>query len=57
MIGQKEKNPQLNMFRVPLKQFIDEKHDLVGLAGKIDWKTAWRPIIARITDVQASPCA
>lgn len=39
MIGQKEKNPQLNMFRVPLKQFIDEKHELVGLARKIDWES------------------
>ena len=39
MIGQKEKNPQLSMFRVPLKQFIDESHELVQLSGKIDWKS------------------
>ena len=27
------------MFQVPLKQFIDESHELVQLSGKIDWKS------------------
>ena len=39
MVGQKEKNPQLNMFQVPLKQFINESHELVQLSKKIDWKS------------------
>jgi len=38
MIGQKEKNPQLNMFRIPLIQFIDEDHEVVQLSRKIDWQ-------------------
>ncbi len=36
MVGQKEKNPQLNMFQVPLKQFINESHELFQLSKKID---------------------
>lgn len=39
MVGKKEKNPQLNMFQVPLKQFINKSHELVGLSKKIDWES------------------
>ncbi|MBP6324119.1 MAG: IS5 family transposase [Chitinophagales bacterium] len=39
MVGKKEKNPQLNMFQVPLKQFINESHELVELSKKIDWES------------------
>ena len=39
MIGKKEKNPQLNIFQVPLRQFINESHVLVGLSKKIDWES------------------
>jgi len=39
MVGKKEKTPQLNMFQVPLKQFINESHELVGLSKKIDWES------------------
>ncbi len=39
MVGKKEKNPQLNMFQVPLKQFINESHELVRLSKKIDWES------------------
>jgi IS5 family transposase len=39
MIGKKEKTPQLNMFQVPLKQFINESHGLVQLSKKIDWES------------------
>ena len=38
MIGKKERNPQLNMFRIPLKQFINESHELVLLSRKIEWE-------------------
>ncbi len=27
------------MFQVPLKQFINESHELVGLSKKIDWES------------------
>ena len=39
MIGKKEKAPQLNMFQIPLKQFINESHELVRLSKKIDWES------------------
>ena len=39
MVGKKEKHPQLNMFQVPLKQFINESHELVGLSKKLDWES------------------
>ena len=39
MVGKKEKHPQLNMFHVPLKQFINENHELVELSKKIDWES------------------
>ncbi len=39
MVGKKEKHPQLNMFHVPLKQFINESHELVELSKKIDWES------------------
>lgn len=39
MVGKKERHPQLNMFQVPLKQFINESHELVQLSKKIDWES------------------
>lgn len=39
MVGKTEKNPQLNIFRTPLKQFIDLERDICLLADKIDWDT------------------
>lgn len=44
MIGKKEKNPQLNMFQVPIKQFINESHELVQLSNKIDWESLERDL-------------
>jgi len=37
MVGKIDKIPQLNMYQVPLKQFIKEDHELVILSRKIDW--------------------
>lgn len=37
MISKIDKTPQLEMFKVPLKQFIKEDHELVLLSKKIDW--------------------
>ncbi len=38
MIGKIDKNPQLEMFKVPLKHFINEGHELVLLSRKINWE-------------------
>jgi transposase, IS5 family len=37
MLAKIDKTPQLNMYQVPLKQFIKEDHELVVLSGKIGW--------------------
>jgi len=37
MIGKIDNTPQLEMFKIPLKQFIKEVHELVLLSKKIDW--------------------
>lgn len=39
MVGKIEKNPQLNIFKTPLKQFINLEHETCILADKIDWDT------------------
>jgi IS5 family transposase len=38
MKGKNIKNPQLNVFRVPLVSIINMDHELVVLAQKIDWE-------------------
>lgn len=38
MIGKIDKNPQLEMFKVPLKHFINQGHELVLLSRKINWE-------------------
>ena len=38
MIGKTEENPQLNVFRIPLVNVINMKHELVELAQRINWK-------------------
>jgi transposase, IS5 family len=38
MIGKIEKNPQLEMFKVPFKHFIKENHELVFQSKKINWE-------------------
>lgn len=37
MIGKIDKTPQLEMFKIPIKHFIKEGHELVMLSKKIDW--------------------
>jgi IS5 family transposase len=37
MVAKTEKNPQLNIFRTPLKQFINLEHEICVLADNIDW--------------------
>ena len=37
MIGKTDKTPQLNMYQVPLVQFINKEHELYQLAERINW--------------------
>ena len=37
MVGKIDKQPQLNIFKVPLVSFIREDHELCLLARKIEW--------------------
>lgn len=37
MIGKTDKQPQLNIFKTPLIQFINPNHELCLLSKKIDW--------------------
>ena len=37
MIGKTDKTPQLNIYQVPLVQFINREHELCQLAERIDW--------------------
>jgi IS5 family transposase len=37
MIGKIDKEPQLNIFKIPLKEFINLNHELCLLSKKIDW--------------------
>ena len=37
MIGKTDKTPQLNMYQVPISQFINKEHELCQLAEKINW--------------------
>jgi IS5 family transposase len=38
MKGKNIKNPQLNVFRVPLVSIINMEHELVLLAQRIEWE-------------------
>jgi len=38
MIGKTDKQPQLNIFKIPLNQIIDLNHELCLLSKKIDWE-------------------
>jgi IS5 family transposase len=39
MVQKIDKTPQLDMFKVPLKQFIQESHKLVKLTRQIEWNS------------------
>lgn len=38
MIGKRDKSPQMNIFQVPLVQFINKGRELYQLADQIDWQ-------------------
>jgi transposase, IS5 family len=56
MIGKIEKNPQLEMFKVPLKHFIKENHELVLLSVKIDWEKIESELGVYYCDNNGRPC-
>ena len=37
MIGKTDKTPQLNMYQVPIVQFINTDHELYQLSERINW--------------------
>ena len=38
MIGKTDKTPQLNMYQVPITQFINKNHELYQLSERINWE-------------------
>jgi IS5 family transposase len=50
MIGKIDKTPQLNIFEVPLIQFINMKHELVELSRQIDWEAIEKQFSVYYTD-------
>ena len=38
MVGKQVKTPQLNIFEIPLKSFINLNHELCILSSEIDWE-------------------
>ena len=45
MLGKTDKTPQLNIYRVPLIQFINKEHELYQLAERIDWDELERDLV------------
>jgi IS5 family transposase len=56
MIGKIEKNPQLEMFRVPLKHFINENHELVLRSRKINWEQLESGLSVYYCEDNGRPC-
>ena len=56
MIGKIEKNPQLEIFKIPLRHFINEGHELVLLARKIDWEQLQSELSVYYCGDNVRPC-
>lgn len=50
MVGKIDKNPQLNIFEIPLKSFINLNHELCILASEIDWDSIEKEFSVYYTD-------
>lgn len=50
MVGKINKTPQLNIFEIPLKNFINLKHELCILASEIDWDLIEKEFCVYYTD-------
>lgn len=50
MVGKIDKTPQLNIFEIPLKSFINLKHELCILAKEIDWDSIEKEFSVYYTD-------
>lgn len=51
MIGKTDKNPQLNVFCIPLVNVINMKHELVELSQRINWKSIERDFTPYYSDM------
>jgi len=51
MIGKTDNNPQLNVFRIPLVNVINMKHELVELAKQINWKSVEKEFSPYYSDI------
>ena len=51
MIGKTDENPQLNVFRIPLVNVINMKHELVELAQRINWKSIEKDFTPYYADI------
>jgi len=56
MIGKIEKNPQLEMFKVPLKHYIKENHEFVLLSKKINWEQLESDLEIYYCEDNGRPC-
>jgi len=51
MTGKTNKNPQLEVFRVPLVNVINMEHELVLLSGRINWESVERDFSGYYSDM------
>lgn len=51
MVGKTPKTPQLNIFKTPLKNFINLQHELCILAYEIDWESAENDLSKYYSDI------
>jgi hypothetical protein len=45
MVGKTERNPQLNVFSIPLVSVINMNHELIELSKRINWKSVEKDFI------------
>ena len=51
MVGKTPKTPQLNIFKTPLKNFINMQHELCILAHEIDWESVENDLSKYYSDI------
>jgi transposase, IS5 family len=50
MVRKSEKNPQVNLFKPLIKDFINKDHELIHLSNEIDWDTVQEEFSGYYTD-------
>jgi len=56
MVAKIDKTPQLDMYKIPITQYIKENHDLVLLAHKVNWDKLERDLIVYYCTDNGRPC-